>query len=557
MANLDIMNAGNMFAERYELIRLLGRGGFSEVWLARDMRTEAELAIKVYATSGGLDSEGVKMFTQEFSVVTGINHTNLLRPTYFDEWNGIPYLTLPYCKQGSAFKYLAPGNKITEHECWQMLHDVASGLAYLHSKNPVIIHQDIKPDNILINDEGEYMITDFGISKRIRRTFINVAPNDDEYSSGTQMYMGPERFGTDRRPALANDIWSLGAMMFELMAGYAPFGDQGGLLQKNGAEVPIIHDEEYSEELKHIVYMCLSLERHDRPTAKQLADYSDLRIKEISMEDVVKKQSNTFTESLSRTLSSHNQPQETATTEAAPTVAVVKDTITSEPEPTVAVVKDTITREPEPTVHAVKHSSTPKQETVSEPEITPVKPFWQSKKFLILISVVVCILIALFVFQRCQNTESPENIPEPADTILSDTVNADTAKNAAPIDSTEQKKADTPAEEPAEKEEPTKLQPKPATPIIINNTASAAAKPDTKPAPKSKGELTVSGATYSGEIANGKPNGKGELRFNSAQTFQKLSVQAGYVAKGTFENGRLVIGKIYDENGVVKHSIVY
>lgn len=262
---------GQIIADRYELINRLGRGGFSEVWLAKDKLTDVKVAIKIYAPGMGLDDAGISLFTQEFSLVFDMNHTNLLHPTYYDCWERMPYLILPYCKNGSAFKYVIDGNAITESECWHLLHDVSEGLAYLHSKTPPIIHQDIKPDNILINDENCYMITDFGISARIRSTLRR--NQGQETSGGTLAYMGPERFSSSPAPIMASDIWSLGATMYELMTGTPPYGDHGGVLQKNGADIPLI-DANFSQLLKNIVYKCLSLNPWDRPTARQIADYT-------------------------------------------------------------------------------------------------------------------------------------------------------------------------------------------------------------------------------------------------------------------------------------------
>lgn len=269
------LNEGLVFAGRYLFSRQLGRGGFSEVWLATDQLTDVKVAVKVYAPEGGLDDAGIKLFTQEFNLVFDFNHTNLLTPTYFDCWERMPYLILPYCKNGSAFKYITSDNIISEDECWQLLHDVAAGLAYLHDKTPPLVHQDIKPDNILVNDEGRFMITDFGISARVRNTISSTA---SEQSSGTLSYMGPERFSANPKPIMASDIWSLGAMMYELMAhGNPPFGNFGGVLQKNGADIPVI-EEDYSQELKEIVYQCLAKETWERPTARVIEELSYKKI---------------------------------------------------------------------------------------------------------------------------------------------------------------------------------------------------------------------------------------------------------------------------------------
>lgn len=266
-----MLNTGQVIADRYELLKQLGRGGFSEVWLALDKLTDVKVAIKIYAPGMGLDDAGISLFTQEFSLVFDMNHTNLLHPTYYDCWERMPYLILPFCKNGSIFKYLTDNNRITEAESWHLLHDVAEGLAYLHAKTPPVIHQDIKPDNILINDENGYMITDFGISTRIRSTLRK--NQGQELSGGTLAYMGPERFGPSPAPIMASDIWSLGATMYELLTGVPPYGDHGGLLQKNGADIPLINGE-FSQELKDIIYKCLTLNTWDRPTARQIADYT-------------------------------------------------------------------------------------------------------------------------------------------------------------------------------------------------------------------------------------------------------------------------------------------
>ena len=259
----------NLFDNRYRLLRLLGSGGFSEVWLVEDTKVNnQQKALKVYAPGKGLDDDGVELFSREFELVYNLNHAHLLRPSHFDVFERSPYLVLPFCERGSAFKLIG---KIGEEEAWRFMRDVASGLAYLHAQREPVIHQDIKPDNVLIDHEGNYLITDFGISSRARSTLRKSM--GDIKSGGTLAYMAPERFGKDTSPSLASDVWALGATMFELLCGDAPFGEHGGLVLKSGADIPDIADD-YSQELKDIVYKMLSAEADNRPTAAQTVEWT-------------------------------------------------------------------------------------------------------------------------------------------------------------------------------------------------------------------------------------------------------------------------------------------
>ncbi|MDR2971637.1 MAG: protein kinase [Bacteroidales bacterium] len=260
-----------LFADRYRLIKLIGSGGFSEVWMAEDEKTGIALAIKIYAPGTGLDDSGIRLFSQEFSLVFNFTHSHLLRPTHYDVYNRMPYLIMPFCEKGSAAKLT--GN-ITEREAWQLLHDVASGLYYLHEQEQPVIHQDIKPENILMDKSGKFMITDFGISTKARSTLRKSSEQYQKTSGGTLAFMAPERFGKDNVPIKAGDIWSVGATLFELLERDTPFGKHGGLVQKSGAEIPLI-TENYSQELKSIIEKCLDIETWNRPTAKQLLFWSE------------------------------------------------------------------------------------------------------------------------------------------------------------------------------------------------------------------------------------------------------------------------------------------
>ena len=262
----------DLFDKRYEKIAPIGRGAFAEVWQAIDTQTGVTLALKIFTTDKNMDEEGMKMLTREFALMIDADHRNLLRPLYFGISNDDsrqPYLTMPFCKNGNINNMIG---KMTEREAWKLIRDTASALTYLHSMNPPIIHQDIKPANILIGNDGYYKLSDFGVSIRAKSTLSSMAASEMAFSSaGTISYMAPEKFSRDTRPIMANDIWSLGAMVYEMIDGDLPFGNDGGLLQKKGADIPQIHGD-YSDLLMQTLDSCLDPEPWNRPLAGKLEE---------------------------------------------------------------------------------------------------------------------------------------------------------------------------------------------------------------------------------------------------------------------------------------------
>lgn len=264
------LKIGIKVKDRYILKEFKGRGSFGEVWLAHDEVIDSDVAIKIYIS---LDSRGVEEFKSEYITTQDISHPNILTTTYFDVWEQRPYLVMKYCGKGSSS---ARAGKMNEHDMWHFIHDVASGLKYLHNMPEPIIHQDIKPDNILIDDNDNYLVTDFGISKKIRSSLRK--QSNRAIGAGATAYMGPERFGSDPSPIKASDIWSLGVSIYELTMCELPFSGLGGGMQKNGAELPSL-DNKWSKELNMVMRSCLAKEPWNRPTAQQLEAYSEAILK--------------------------------------------------------------------------------------------------------------------------------------------------------------------------------------------------------------------------------------------------------------------------------------
>ena len=257
---------GSLLDDRYQLKRFIGSGTFGEVWVANDLATDIEVAIKVYVA---MDELGLNEFKKEFQISFELNHTNLLHANYLgvNVEDKRPYLVMPFCPDGSVSRYTG---RMSEQDLLRFIRDVASGLAYLHAQNPPIIHQDIKPDNILILRNGDFVVTDFGISKQLRSTLRRSATAIN--SAGAISYMGPERFSKQYHAVKASDIWSLGVSIFELATEELPFCGLGGSLLKQGADMPEL-PETYSRTLNMICQTCMSKETWNRPTAQQLADF--------------------------------------------------------------------------------------------------------------------------------------------------------------------------------------------------------------------------------------------------------------------------------------------
>ena len=224
-------SVGQLLDGRYYLTRSIGSGSFGEVWVAIDKATDLEVAVKIYLS---MDPQGLSDFKKEFQVSFDLNHTNLLHANYLGTTaeDNRAYLVMPLCPDGSASKYIG---KADEFVLWKFIKDVAAGLAYLHEQHPPLIHQDIKPDNILISKNGDFLITDFGISKQLRSTLKKSVGHLN--SAGSVSYMGPERFSKQSMPIKASDIWSLGATVYELAVGDLPFCGMGGSMQKKGAHI--------------------------------------------------------------------------------------------------------------------------------------------------------------------------------------------------------------------------------------------------------------------------------------------------------------------------------
>lgn len=190
---------------------------------------------------------------KEYRLLMSLDSPRIIRPVGIDG----DQIILPHYKEGSADGISGYCN---EKEAWRFLHDVADGLAYLHSKG--IIHMDIKPTNILIDKAG-YVICDFDMG-------------DDEDSHS---FSPPEWDKTRSRLNEKSDIWALGASVFNLIMGVKVFGGYGGKAQKKDTPVPSLRTDRYSSKLSELITRCLDWDPHQRPSAVEIAEIASEQLK--------------------------------------------------------------------------------------------------------------------------------------------------------------------------------------------------------------------------------------------------------------------------------------
>ena len=204
---------------RYRIIEPLGEGGMADVFLAFDTRLECNVAIKFIRTnrlSSDANNISLKRFEREAKAVASLSHPNIIKVTDYGEYEDTPYLVMEHIAGGSLKKRM--GKPIPYIEAVKIVIPVARALAYAHGHN--IIHRDVKPSNILINEFNEPLLIDFGIAKFIDNTDGQTLTSVG-MGMGTPEYMAPEQWIGKFTPAV--DIYSLGVILYELVTGKKPF----------------------------------------------------------------------------------------------------------------------------------------------------------------------------------------------------------------------------------------------------------------------------------------------------------------------------------------------
>jgi len=205
-------------AGRFTLEREIGRGGMSTVYLARDVRHNRLVALKVLHPEIA-HAVGAERFLREIEIAARLSHPHILPLHDSGEANGALFYVMPYVEGESLREHLAREIQLPVDEAIRIASEVAEALDYAHAQG--IVHRDIKPENILLSG-GHAVVADFGIARAITKARGGTL-TETGMAVGTPMYMSPEQASGETRLDGRTDIYSLGCVMYEMLAGEAPF----------------------------------------------------------------------------------------------------------------------------------------------------------------------------------------------------------------------------------------------------------------------------------------------------------------------------------------------
>ena len=207
---------GETIAGRYEVEELVGHGGMSSVYKARDALLERHVALKILHEQYSADDDFVERFKREARSVAQLQHPNIVTVIDRGEEDGRQYIVFEYIDGENLKEHVVRKGRLDVREALEIALEVARGLAFAHEQG--LIHRDVKPQNILLNGDGRAKVTDFGIA----RTVDVDGMTQTGTVLGTSNYIAPEQ-ASGRRVDAHSDIYALGAVLYELLAGEVPF----------------------------------------------------------------------------------------------------------------------------------------------------------------------------------------------------------------------------------------------------------------------------------------------------------------------------------------------
>lgn len=242
----------------YQLVKVLGKGGFAEVYLGEHIHLGTLAAIKLLTTR--LSDEESNHFREEARTIARLRHPNIIRVLEFGVQNDLPYLVMDYAPQGTLRQRFVKGRQLDPLTILPYVQQVVGALQFAHDRK--LIHRDVKPENMLLGENGEVLLSDFGIAVVAQSS----RHQDMQEVVGTLAYMAPEQIQAHPRPA--SDQYSLGVVIYEWLTGARPFaGSMSEILAKQiSTPPPPLRDKipNVSQELELVVLTALEKDPKDR-----------------------------------------------------------------------------------------------------------------------------------------------------------------------------------------------------------------------------------------------------------------------------------------------------
>ncbi|EDQ90680.1 uncharacterized protein MONBRDRAFT_31879 [Monosiga brevicollis MX1] len=284
--NAKYRDLPNRLSERYLLCSLLGKGGFSEVYKAYDLREHRYVACKVHqlnsSWSDAKKQNYIKHATREYEIHRSLKHESVVEMHDVFEIDANSFCTvLEYCPGQDLDFLLKQEHRLPERDARNKIVQIVNALKYLNSVEPPVIHYDLKPANVLLR-HGMVKITDFGLSKQVRDSDSDGNVDLTSQGAGTYWYLPPECFVIGSAlPKISSkvDVWSVGVIFYQSLYGEKPFGhnlSQQSLLQNNvilnAREVRFPEKPKVSEEAKNFIRRCLTYDMRARPDVLTLSE---------------------------------------------------------------------------------------------------------------------------------------------------------------------------------------------------------------------------------------------------------------------------------------------
>ena len=223
-----MLSKGQKINERYEIVKSIGEGGMANVYLAKDIILERDVAVKVLRGDLSADDKFIRRFEREAQSVSNLSHKNIVEVYDVGVEDEQHYIVMEYIEGKTLKQLLKKRESLTLTEVIDIMTQLTDGIAHAHES--YIIHRDIKPQNIMIEDNGLIKITDFGIAMALNATQLTQTNS----VMGSVHYLPPEQ-ASGKGATIKSDIYSLGILMYELLTGNVPFkGD-------NAVEIALKH----------------------------------------------------------------------------------------------------------------------------------------------------------------------------------------------------------------------------------------------------------------------------------------------------------------------------